>query len=381
MTAGGLSALRLRRMHDVLAGHVEGGSPSGLVSLVERRGELHVDTIGVEPDAIFRIASMTKPVAAAAAMILVEEARLRLDDPVDNFLPELAAMKVLRRFDAPVGDTVPTNRSITLRDLLTFRLGTGLILAAPDSYPIQRAMEEAVAGPGPPDPDRYPAAGEWLRGLASVPLVHQPGQVWMYNTGAEVLGVLIARASGQTFGQFLAERIFEPLRMVDTGFFVPPNKAERFAIDDKSARVRWMRPPAFESGGGGLVSTADDYLKFSRMMLGQGTLDGTRILSRPSVDAMTIDHLTGAQKERSPWLSGYWDHHGWGFGMEVITRRYDAASTPGKYGWDGGLGTSWRADPREEMTTILLTPTPWSSPEPPLVFRDFQTLAYAAIDD
>ena len=365
-------------MHEVFAGYVDRREVGRLVALIERRGRLQVDCIGCERDAIFRIASMTKPVAAAAAMILVEEARLRLDDPVDELLPELANPRVLRRPDGPVEDTVPASRSITLRDLLTFRLGTGLLLAPPDSYPIQRAIDEAGIGPGPPDPEKYPHPDAWMRNFGAVPLIHQPGEVWMYNTGAEVLGVLIARASKRSFGDFLAERIFEPLGMRDTGFYAPHEKLHRLAIDDESLRERWGRPPAFESGGGGLVSTADDYLSFSRMMLA----GGSKILSRPAVETMTMDHLTPEQKARSPWVpAGYWENHGWGFGMTVVTKRFDIASTPGQYGWDGGLGTSWRADPAEQMTTILLTSTPWSSPSPPDVFRDFWTLAYSTIED
>ena len=381
MAKGGFSASRLRRMHDVLASYVERGELPGLVSLIERRDELHVDAISCDPDAIFRIASMTKPVAAAAAMILVEECTLRLDDPVAGLLPELAEPRVLRQLDSEIDDTVPAIRPITLRDLLTFRLGTGLVFGEPNAYPIQRAMDEAGVGPGPPDPEKYPDAERWMRDLGSLPPVYQPGEVWMYNTGAEVLGVLIARASGQSFGEFLAERIFEPLGMRDTGFWVPETSWSRLVMTDQSARSSWGRPPAFQSGGGGLVSTARDFLQFSRMMLGHGDVGGKRILSRPAVEAMTVDHLTAEQKARSAWLSGYWETHGWGFGMMIVTRRFDIASTPGKFGWDGGLGTSWRADPGEQMTTILLTPVGWTSPSAPDVFRDFWTLAYSAIDD
>ena len=368
-------------MHDVLAGFVENGELPGLLSVVSRRGETHIDAIGCERDAIFPIASMTKPVAAAAAMILVEEARIRLDAPVDDWLPELSNPSVLRRLDSTIDDTVPAARAITLNDLLTFTMGTGFVLAEPGTYPIQRAMDDAGVASGPPDPSKYTAPDEWMRNLGSLPLVHQPGDVWMYHTSAEVLGVLVARVSGRTFGEFLAERIFEPLGMTDTAFHVPAAKLSRFTITEEHARKEWGRAPLFESGGGGLVSTVDDYLRFSRMMLAHGVLEGKRILSRPSVETMTMDHLSAEQKARSPWLPDFWRHHGWGFGLMVITSRFDIASTPGKYGWDGGLGTSWRADPREDLTTILLTPKQWVSPTAPPVFEAFQTLAYAAIDD
>src|SRR6516164_1696805 len=234
MIMGGLSQARLHRMHNVLAGYVERSEMPGIVSLVSRRGELHVDTIGkkaaggsdpIRRDTIFRIASMTKPITAAAAMILVEECKLRLDEPVDRLLPELSGRQVLKRLDGPVADTVPANRPITVRDLLTFTMGGyGGILAPPGTYPIQDALEVlSLALPDPPGPD------EWIRRLGTLPLIHQPGEKWMYSTGADVLGVLIARACGQPFVTFLRERLFEPLGMTDTGFAVPAAKLGRLA--------------------------------------------------------------------------------------------------------------------------------------------------------
>ena len=232
-------------------------------------------------DTIFRIASMTKPVTAVAALILVEECVLRLDEPVDPFLPELANRRVLARLDAPLDDTVPARRPITLRDLLTFRAGFGFIMARAGQYPIQKALAEAGLAPGPQLPTLSP--DEWLRRLGALPLVHQPGEKWLYHTAADVLGVLIARASGRSFEAFLRERIFEPLGMNDTGFSVPVEKLARLAsayarnpatgaleIFDGARDSRFARPPLFPSGGGGLVSTADDYLAFCRMLLDRG---------------------------------------------------------------------------------------------------------------
>src|SRR5438876_10421727 len=230
MTTRELSQRRLRRMHDVIAGQVERGELPGLVTLVSRRGETHVDAIGMKAigghdpmrrDTIFRIASMTKPITAAATMILVEECKLRLDEPVDWVLPELANRTVLKRLDAPLDDTVPAQRPITVRDLLTFRMGFGQMMAAPDAYPILKAANEQQIGMGPPSPSAMPASDEWLRRLGTLPLLHQPGEQWMYNTGSDVLGVLIARASGQPLETFLRERLFEPLGMKDTSFSVP----------------------------------------------------------------------------------------------------------------------------------------------------------------
>src|SRR5438093_269720 len=238
MSASGLSAARLARMHDVMAGYVERGEVPGIVTAVSRRGDAHVDAIGtkavgggapVARDTIFRIASMTKPIIAVATLILVEECVLRLDEPVDRLLPELAGRRVLRALDAALDDTAPAQRPITVRDLLTFRMGFGIVMAPPGTYPIQKAMSELLLGQGPPSPSTPPAPDEWIRRLGTLPLMHQPGERWMYNTGSDVLGVLIARASGEALETFLRERLFEPLGMKDTGFSVPATKLDRLA--------------------------------------------------------------------------------------------------------------------------------------------------------
>src|SRR5438128_845933 len=225
MNSGGLSKTRLGRLHDVMAGYVERGEVPGLVALVSRRGEVHVEALGMKAlgggdpvgrDTIFRISSMTKPVTAVATMILVEECRLRLDDPVDRLLPELADRRVLTRLDAPLDDTEPARRPITVRDLLTFTMGFGLAFAPPGTMPIADALVGLRLGQGPPMPSVFPDPDEWLRRLGTLPLMHQPGERWRYNTGSDVLGVLIARAAGQPFDTFVRERIFEPLDMRDT---------------------------------------------------------------------------------------------------------------------------------------------------------------------
>src|SRR5919112_3676872 len=271
-STGEFAEARLNRMHDVMAGYVERGVVPGIVTLVSRRGEAHVDAIGTKAfggsdpmrrDTIFRVASVTKPIVAAAAMILVEECALRLDEPVDPWLPELADRRVLRTIESPLDDTVPANWPITLRDLLTFRLGNGAIFAAPGQYPIQAAIEEAGLAAGP----LLPAipADEFMERYGNLPLLHQPGEKWLYNTGADILGVLIARAADMTLGEFLQERIFTPLGMKDTAFSVPASKLDRlaesywtnfetgeFGVFDPIQGSRWASPPAFESGSGGL---------------------------------------------------------------------------------------------------------------------------------
>ncbi len=383
------SKSRLERMHAVMAGYAERDEVPALVTLVSRRGETHVDAVGTASDTIFPIASMTKPMAAVAAMILVEECLLRLDDPVDAFLPELANRRVLRRPDAPLDDTVPAHRPVTLRDLLTFTMGFGLVMAAPnmampDTHPIVAAMFEAGFVPMQPAPD----PDEWMRRLGTLPLVYQPGERWMYHWSADVLGVLIARASGQSLASLMHERVFEPLGMRDTAFNVPVDKLSRFMtsfMTDPVTGARtpfdpfagdWSATPTFQSAGGGLVSTVEDCAAFAEMML----RGGPPLLSRPTVAVMTTDQLTAAQKSE-PLIGGYFDTHGWGFGMSVVTERTGVAHSVGTYGWDGGLGSSWYCDPAEQMATIILTNTAFTSASPPPVIRDFWTLAYAAITD
>ena len=401
MSTGALSETRLARMHNIMGAHLESGAMPGLVTLISRRGETHVDAMGTlafgaaEPmrrDSIFRVASLTKPIAAAAAMILVEECRLRLDAPVDRFLPELADRKVLKSIDAPLVETLPAKRAITPRDLLTLRAGYGVVMAPPGRFPIQEAIAEAGFAPGPD----LPACGpdEVMQRYGNLPLLHQPGEKWLYNSGSDIVGVLIGRVSGQTLGAFLRERIFEPLGMRDTGFSVPSDKIDRLAtcyrtdpangtpaIFDAARGGRFASPPAFESGAGGLLSTVDDYLAFSSMLLNKGRHGKTRILSRPSVELMTTDQVTPEQKAASPFVPGFWDDRGWGFGLSIMTHRNNLAATPGRFGWDGGYGTSAYSDPKEEMVAILMTQRLFDSPEGPAALQDFWTCVYQTIDD
>jgi CubicO group peptidase (beta-lactamase class C family) len=401
MNNGEFSGARLGRMRDVMAGHLKHGDVPGIVTLVSRRDEVHVDAIGTKAfgdsdpmrrDTIFRVASVTKPIVAAAAMILVEECVLRLDEPVDPWLPELADRRVLRTIDSPLDDTVPANRPITLRDLLTFRLGIGAVMVFPPRYPIQQAMAEAGIGPGPALPAHAP--DELMKRFGSLPLVHQPGERWLYNSGSDILGVLISRATGASLEEILRERIFAPMSMNNTSFRVPESKLDRlassywtnpstgeFEVFDGVDDSRWASPPVFESGAGGLVSTVDDLLAFGQMMLKGGKHRNERILSRRSVELMTTDHITPEQKAVSGFFPGFWDSHGWGFGVSIVTRRDDLAATPGRYGWDGGYGTSWYVDPEEELVGILMTQRVWDSPSPPGVLLDFWTSAYQAIDE
>jgi CubicO group peptidase (beta-lactamase class C family) len=393
----------LARMRSVLGKYVDNSELPGLVALVSHRDEVHVEASGsvsfggppMQPDSIFRIASMTKPIVAVAAMILVEECKLRLDDPVDEFLPELSNRMVLRRIDGPLDDVVPSRRPITLRDLLTFCWGFGALMVPPQKYPIQQAMEASGLAPGPNPVD--PTPDEYMKRLGALPLMYQPGEKWLYHTGSDVLGVLIARASGRSLADFVRERIFAPLGMKDTDFYVPAAKLSRLAtsyardpntnrlrVHDDPGASRWSKPPVFASGGGGLVSTADDYLAFCRMMLAKGRGPHTRILSSASVELMTMDHLNESQKEGMEIFFG--DGHGgyragWGFGIGVDIKRVDLFSVPGRFGWAGGLGTIGYSDPHHDLVGILLTQRMLEAPVLSPLMSDFWTLVYQLVDD
>jgi len=324
--------------------------------------------------------------------MLVEEGKVRLDEPVDRLLPELANRKVLKRIDGPIDDTDLARRPITTRDLLTFCLGFGMAMG-PVETPIQKAMTETKIMGLNPSPSYTP--DEWIKQFATLPLMYQPGERWQYHTGSDILGVLIRRASGMDLEAFFRERIFEPLGMKDTGFSVPEKKLDRLGacysvnmqtreldlVDKPGKASNYAKPPLFPAGGGGLVSTADDYLAFARMLLNLGEGPKERILSRPSVETMTTDQLNAQQKELSAFMPGYWDHRGWGFGCYVINGRTSSATTPGNYGWGGAFGTTWNNDPKEEMITILMVQRGGMGPGPAGLGADFPTLAYQAIDD
>jgi CubicO group peptidase (beta-lactamase class C family) len=400
--AKGFSRARLATTHNALLRHVESGQLPGLVALVSRGDVEHVDAIGTlafdgtEPmrrDTLFRLASVTKPITAVAAMILVEECKLRLDDPVDEFLPELANRKVLRTIDSELDDTVPAKRPITVRDLLTFRSGYGEVAFLSPTCPLQRALIEA----------RLPlstftfhgTADEFMLCLGRLPLAHQPGERWLYHMSAEILGVLIARVSGMSLSAFVRDRIFAPLGMKDTGFTVPLSQLSRVATcyqtDFSSGEVSVLeeagndllaRPCLFESGAGDqFVSTADDLLAFARMMLNWGAYGKERILSRLSVELMTTDQLTAGQKAASPFFENFWDSRGWGLGVSIVTRRDDVAGVPGRFGWDGAFSTSMYVDPREDMVGILMAQCRPGALRLPPVVLDFWTSAYQAIED
>ncbi len=384
------------RIAGILRAHVDRGAIAGAVALVARGDDVAVETAGLRAlgraapmrrDAIFRIMSMTKPITAAAAMILAERGSVALADPVERWLPELAGRRVLRSMDSAPDDTIPARRPVTLDDLLTLRLGLGAVMAPPGRYPIQSLMAELGLAPTP-DPIPF-GPDEFMARIARLPLMHQPGEGWMYHTGADILAVLIARVAGMPLGEFLRERIFAPLRMRDTGFSVPAAMLERlpagYAIGpdgglrehEPAGGGSYAQPPAFPSE---LVSTADDYLAFARMLLDEGRGPHGRVLSPDSVRLMMTDHITQAQKAASPFFPGFWDRNGWGFGGAVTTGP-GGGGHPGSYGWGGGFGTSVLIDPVARMTTILLTQRLMRGPEDAALTAEIQTAAYAGLEN
>ncbi|MDX3539443.1 serine hydrolase [Streptomyces sp. MB09-01] len=377
-------------LRSLLESHVGDGSLPGAVGLVARGEDVEfaavgsLDTSGTAPmarDSLFRIASLTKPVTAAATMMLIEDGPLGLDAPVARWLPELAAPMVVRTPSSPVDDVVPADRPVTVADLLTFRAGYGFPadFSLPAVAPLFSELKQ-----GPPHPGQVAAPDEWTAILARIPLLHQPGEAWLYHTCSDILGVLVSRASGQRFEEFLAERVFAPLGMRDTAFAVPRAQRHRFtssyrADPDGGALQlvdapdgRWSSLPPFPSGGGGLVSTVDDVHAFGRMLLAAGSYEGGRLLSPESVRQMTTDHLTARQREEATlFLEG----QGWGFGGSVDVARLAPWNVPGRYGWIGGTGTAAHVVPATGTVTVLLTQRELTGPTPPRVMRDFWTYA------
>ncbi|MBO1330887.1 serine hydrolase [Streptomyces sp. VRA16 Mangrove soil] len=362
----------------VLAPHVTKGPVPGAVGLVARGDQVevaavgHSDTEGTTPlarDSIFRIASMTKPITAAAVMTLVDEGRIALDAPIAHWLPELASPNVVRDPHGPVEDVVPAARALTVEDLMTFRAGWGF--PSDFSLPVVQLMFTLLDPFAPktlPDPDT------WLAALARIPLLHQPGEAWLYNACSDIQGVLIQRATGTSLPDFLAERIFEPLGMKDTGFEVPAAARDRFThlyapTPEGGARLvdtpdgQWTGLPAFPSGAGGLVSTADDWWAFARMLLA----GGGDVLSADAVRRMTTNHLTDAQRAE---IEIFTQGQGWGYGGSVDVERHEPWEVPGRYGWTGGSGCAAHLTPSTGTVTVLLSQYTMTGPTPTPMMRD-----------
>ena len=371
-TGGGFVDAALAQIPTALQAVVDAGDLSGFVTLVWRKGEVvQVNTLGqrdvvaglpMTRDTLFRIASMTKPVTSIAALMLWEEGKLKLDDPITRWLPEFADMAVLKDATGPVTETYPAPRGITVEDLMTHR--AGLAYAFTSVGPIGQAHEDALGPPlgGHMTPD------SWLAKLGSLPLSYPPGERFHYSHATEVLGFLVARIEGKPLGQVLKDRIFTPLGMHDTDFWCPPEKRDRMAklyrINPATDRLQDVSfphvdsQPVFEPGGGGLISTADDYLKFARMMLGKGEVDGVRLVKASTLEMMAQNRLTDPQRAVPFMGLPFWLGQGFGLGVSVIADAAKhagmGAGSQGAFGWPGAFGTWWQADPSEDMVMIYL---------------------------
>ena len=378
-------------LQQLLGSYVDNGTLPGAVGLLARGDDVTelavvgAQSVGGAPmtgDSIFRIASITKPITAAAVMMLVEDGRIALADPVGRWLPELAAPSVVRTPASPVDDVVPAARPITVFDLLSSRAGYGF--ASDFTLPAVQALF-AVQKDGR-EPDSFLPPDEWVAALAGIPLVYQPGEGWLYDTCSTLQGVLISRVTGQPLPEFLAERVFGPLGMTDTAFEVPAARRDRFTSyyrHDPAGGLeladgpdgQWSHLPANPLGNGGLAGTAGDWLAFGRMLLAGGTAaDGRELLTAGSVQLMTTDHTTARQREIGQlFLEG----QGWGFGGSVDVAAIDPWNVPGRYGWVGGTGTSAHIVPSTGTIAILLAQVAADSPVPPQWMRDFWRYAQA----
>ena len=399
MHKAGFSEARLARLTADMHGYVERGDVSGVVTLAWRRGETaHFEASGwcddagqlpMQRDTLFRIASMTKPVTSAAIMMLIEQDQLTLDAPVANWLPELAAPRVLRDPTGELDQTDAARASITVLDLLTHRAGFAYHFTA--TGPLAAAYEvvfngfESNAGPD-----------AWLARVATLPLMFQPGARWHYGIATDILGVLIQRVSGLTLGEFFRTRIFEPLGMRDTAFWVPEAQLKRLAtafsiepgtrrriVEDRPETSRWANPRRFQGGGGGLISTAEDYLQFARLLLGRGRVGEVRLLSHRSVDLMRSNFLSRDQRRMPAFGHVLWAGQGFGLGLSVVD---DPAQqlplgyrSTGSFSWPGAYGTTWFADPVEDLIGLMLIQRRALEPFPMSV--DFERRLYDAIDD
>jgi CubicO group peptidase (beta-lactamase class C family) len=392
----GLSSARLSRIDPVMQRRVDQGELAGVITVVARKGKIaHLKCFGMmdiesrkpmQPDAILRFYSMSKPITSAALLTLYEEGCFQLDDPVSAFIPELKELKVLRRMTPAGPELEYPVRPVTIRHLFTHT--SGICYPNPEGSPAEKLLAEAM---GPHEGgDEGGSLADWIPLLAKAPLAHQPGEAWTYGFSIDVLGRLAEVISGKPFDEFLQERLFGPLGMVDTGFYAPPDKAERLAKvyglrkEGGLELVEWStnafsRKPKFFSGGGGLVSTAMDYLRFAQMLLNGGALDGVRVLGRKIVALMASNHV--------PQLALPCIQEGWAFrlgytmglGMRVVVD--EAASglsgSVGSFTWAGLAATDFWVDPREELIGLFL---PQAIPGPAGMHEQYRVLVYQALE-
>ena len=374
-TPTGVDPAVLAQIAPALQGVVDAGDLSGVVTLIWRKGEeVAFDAVGqrdiaagkpMTRDTLFRIMSMTKPITSVAALMLMEEGKLRLEDPITRWAPEFAGMEVLKDPQGALTDTVPAARDITIEDLMTHR--SGIAYGFTSIGPIAHAYED-VLGDIPSYLHGSKSVDAWMAALGGLPLSYPPGERFHYGHSTDVLGFIVGRIEGMAFRDVLMKRILGPLGMVDTDFWIPPEKRDRAAEvyrmkTDQSGielvpHAHRDAPPSFCGGGGGLISTVDDYLKFARMLLNGGELDGTRYLKPETVKLMQTNRLTDAQREIPFMGIPFWAGQGFGLGLSVIVdaekQAWMGPGANGAFSWPGAYGTWWRAEPSEEMILIYM---------------------------
>ena len=390
----GLSAERLSRIDPIMEKYISDNELAGMITLIARQGQVaHLKTYGMrhkeadQPmtlDTIFRIYSMTKPVASVALMMLYEQGLFHLDDPASKFIPDFKRLKVC---DGPAYTGLKLSEpdcEMTIRHLLTHT--AGLSYGWFDDTPVDALYRELQPM------DRQTSLEEMVKQLAEIPLAFHPGSAWRYSVATDVVGYLVQAISGLPLETYLGEKIFQPLGMAETGFHVPADKVDRFAavygpcetndlkVDDDPTTSQFLTPPNLPSGGGGLVSTIADYLQFAQMLRNQGELAGTRLLSRKSIELMTLNHLPAALlpiEIGGNLIAGY--GFGLGFRVMVDVAASQALGSVGEYGWSGAANTYFWIDPAEDMIGILMTQFMPSGTYP--ISRDFRVLAYQSIMD
>ena len=374
-----------RALQDLLERHVASGTVPGVVASlgtaelkIVAAGAMSVGGAPMRADAIMRIQSMTKAVTTVAALRLVEAGRLRLDEPVERWLPELADRQVLRSPTADLADTSPAVRAITLRHLLTSTSGYGMVLTA---CPLQRAMADNETEAGV-DPVTL-GADEWLTRLAALPLAFQPGEGWRYHHSFGILGILIARVAGRPLQDHLADDLLGPLGLRDTGLWVSAGSIARLPASyrhtdsglvelEPAAGGLHARQPPFDVSHAELVSTVRDYTRFARMLADGGRFEGRQIVSDEHLRLMTSDQVPAIAKTPDSFFPGFWDGTGWGFGVGVDTQ----GGRAGRYGWSGGLGTNFFVDP-DGTVGVLLTQVEMGE-RMQILLDEFQALPEAA---
>jgi CubicO group peptidase (beta-lactamase class C family) len=396
----GLSAARLDRVRKWMHGWVDSGKLPGLSVCVMRKGELaFAETVGkadvernrpMRPDTIVRIYSMTKPLTSTAIMMLYEEGRFQLDDPISKFIPAFKSPRVYVGGSRGKIESVPAEREITFRDLLSHT--SGLTYGFMESNPVDALYR---AKDGVDFQTSTSSLKQLVEKLASFPLIAQPGKAWNYSVSTDVLGYLVEVISGQPFEKYLVEKVAKPLGMVDTDFFVPADKHDRFAANyqagaggkleliDDPGKSRYREQRSVNSGGGGLVATASDYLRFCKFMLNKGELDGVRLLGRKTVELMTMNHLKGDMADmgmpRFSESTYYGIGFGLGFSVMIDPARAHIVGSPGEYAWGGAASTAFWCDPVEDMAVVMLTQLMPSSTY--AIRRELRVLTYQAIVD